>query len=188
MKKLLIGNLLTLIIILSAFGQEDLNSHDGWELLDEENYAIQYPEDWKLDKSGMMGSSFFINSPATSLEDDFSENVNLIIQNLKGYNLDLDVYTKLSESQIKTMIVGSEIIESTRMKDKQGKDFHKIIYTGKLKGRELKFEQYYWVENERAFVLTLTCEKSQFEDYRIIGEKILDSFTLKSTKPIPKRL
>jgi hypothetical protein len=41
---------------------------------------------------------------------------------------------------------------------------------------DLKFEQYYWVINEKAFVLTLTCEEDQFKNYKEVGEKILNSF------------
>ena len=41
---------------------------------------------------------------------------------------------------------------------------------------ENKFEQYYWVIDDKAFILTLTCEESQYNDFQVIGEKILNSF------------
>lgn len=182
MKKLPFIGLFILMITMSAFAQ------DNWKSLDEESYSIQYPADWRLDESGMMGTSFFIQSPSTSSEDAFSDNVNLLIQDLSGHDLDLDAYTELSESQIKTMIVDSKITESTRMKDDQGRAFHKIVYTGTVQTGELRFEQYYWVENSKAFVLTFTCEEDILDNEKEVGQKVLDSFVLKSTKTIPKRL
>jgi hypothetical protein len=57
-------------------------------------------------------------------------------------------------------------------------EFQKIIYTGDFGTFNLTIEQYYLVKNNKAYILTLTCETPQFEAYKEIGEKILDSFRL----------
>ena len=76
------------------------------------------------------------------------------------------------------MITNSALIESKRIKN--GNDeYHKIIYSGDQGIFHLQFEQYYWVINEKAFVLTFTSEKAKFADYKTIGEEILNSFILK---------
>lgn len=174
MNKLQLTGILFLISALVASGQ-----NNGWNSLNEKEYSIQYPEDWELNKSGQMGTSFMLFSQITSQTDQFKENVNLIIQDLAGHNVDLNKYVEISEGQIETIITDGEIISSNRIKNKAS-EFQKVIYTGKQGIFNLKFEQYYWVQNEKAYVLTLTCEEDEFNDFKEIGEKVLDSFRINS--------
>lgn len=148
-----------------------------WETLDGKGYTVQYPSDWQLDKSGQMGTSFILFSALASDTDQFKENVNLLIQDLTGYDLDLNKYVEISENQIRTMVTDGNLILSKRMK-KEGKEFQKTIYTGSQGIFKLKFEQYYWVIGNKAYVLTLTCELSQFDAYKETGERILENFRL----------
>lgn len=151
---------------------------DDCKTLTTNEYSIDYPANWDLDKSGQMGTSFFLFSKQSSPQDRFRENVNLMVQNLKGMHIDLDKYVEISENQIKSMIQNSNLILSKRL-TANGNSFHQVAYTGDQGSFKLKFEQYYWVINEKAYVLTLTCEASQFDAYSEIGEKILSSFRIK---------
>jgi hypothetical protein len=176
MNKLKLTALLLLIAHLNLFGQSN-----KWNFINEKDYSIQYPEKWELNKSGQMGTSFILFSQLNSDTDKFKENVNLIIQDLTGHNIDLNKYVEISEGQIKTMITDGNIISSNRIKKKET-EFQKVIYTGKHEMSDLKFEQYYWVQDDKAYVLTLSCEVSEFNDFKDIGERILESFKIK-----PKR-
>ncbi len=183
MKQIQLLGLSFLFISLIACGQATQKNtgteiEKGWKTLDESIYSIQYPENWDLDKSGQMGLSFVLLSKQSTPKDQFRDNINLLIQDLQGQNINLDKYVEISEGQIKTMITKGNIIESTRQNE-NGSEFQKVIYTGDQGVYNLKFEQYYWIENGKAFVLTLTCELDQFETYKVTGEKILNSFRLK---------
>lgn len=150
---------------------------EKWNTFKTNDYSINYPSSWTLDTTGQGGTKLVLFSPSESEEDAFKENINLIIQDLTGYKLDLDGYTKLSTEQIKTMITNSKIVESK--KGKQGAtEYHKITYTGDLQSYHLTFEQYYFVVKDRAYVLTLTTEQKNFKKYQVAGEKILNSFAL----------
>tara|TARA_B110000238_G_C16028283_1_gene396248 strand:+ start:504 stop:995 length:492 start_codon:yes stop_codon:yes gene_type:complete len=151
---------------------------NDWNTLNEKNYSIEYPSDWELNKSGQMGTKFILFSQLTSKNDQFKENVNLIVQDLTGHNIDLNQYVEISENQIKTMITDGNIISSERVK-KDEKEFQRVIYTGKQGIYDLQFVQYYWVENNNAYVLTLTCEITVFTDFKNTGEKILNSFEIR---------
>ncbi|MGE0587166.1 MAG: hypothetical protein AB7O48_01225 [Cyclobacteriaceae bacterium] len=168
-----IRNTIATLIFLVGFSGYAQNGE--WKTLDENGYSIQYPSDWQLNKSPQMGMSFAILSKLTSEKDQFRENVNLLIQDLSGYDLDLDKYVEISENQIKTMITDGNLILSDRLK-KDGKEFQKAMYTGKQGIFKLMFEQFYWVIGSKAYVLTLTCEENQFDVYKNTGEKILESF------------
>jgi len=183
MKQIRLFILFSVFISMNALGQtagKEVKPTDAesWRTIDEVDYSIQYPNAWDLDKSGQMGMSFMILSKQVNQQDGFRENVNLLIQNLAGMNINLDKFVEVSQEQIKTMITNGNIIESKRVTE-NGRNFHQVIYTGELGPTQFKFKQYYWVEHEKAYVLTLTCEASQFDIYRETGEKIMNSFRLK---------
>jgi len=185
MKKIQIALILVIAINIVVHGQTNLDKSEikgesltEWKSLVDEKFEIQYPSDWVVDQSGQMGISFLLFSPLSDESDNFKENVNLLIQDLAGYDLTLDGFVDLSENQIKTLATDGEIILSDRIKDDKV-EHHKIIYTGKQGIYELKFEQYYWVIEDKAYVLTLTCENNQFDNYQKIGEEILNSFEIK---------
>lgn len=150
----------------------------AWKSLKDDQFEIKYPSDWTADESGMMGTHFILFSPLSGETDQFKENVNLLVQDLTGYDLTLDAYVELSENQIKTMITDGKIFLSERIKAENAA-YHKVIYSGIQGEFDLKFEQFYWVRNNTAYILTLTCENDQFEAYRETGEGILHSFKIK---------
>lgn len=150
---------------------------EDWKTYEDSNYTIQYPPNWELDLKGEMRTSFILFSPSENENDKFIENVNLIIQDLKGMNMNMDKYVEISEEQLKTMITNSVLIESKRVKDKNP-EYHKLIYTGNQESLQFQFEQYLWIINEKAYILTLTCEINKFSEYKEVGEKILNSFSL----------
>ncbi|WP_338408989.1 hypothetical protein [uncultured Flavobacterium sp.] len=174
MKNTKLTGIFMLLISISVCGQTK-----KWNNLKKVNYTINYPNEWELNESGQMGSEFILLSPLSSNNDNFKENINLIIQDLSAYNLDLNKYVEISENQIKTLITEGKIITSERV-NKNGKEFQKVIYTGKQGIFNLQYEQYYWVKNNKAFILTLTCKQSEYSGYKSIGEQILNSFEFKT--------
>lgn len=176
-----------LIFTLTACGQSNTKNESanesktevaGWKTFSGTNYSIHYPPNWELNQSGQMGTSFILFSPFEIDNDQFKENVNLLIQDLSGQNIDLDRFVEISEGQIKTMINNSTLFESKRIKN-EDPEFHKLVYSGDQGVFRLKFEQYCWVINQKAYILTLTCEDNKFSDYKVTGENILNSFSFK---------
>jgi hypothetical protein len=177
MKKMKLVGFITFFITLITYGQST-EMQNNWKLIEGADYTIQYPETWELNESGQMGTKFILFSKQVSPQDKFRENVNLIVQDLSGQSINLDKYVEISEEQIRTFLTNGKLIESKRLKESEN-EFHKMIYTGDQGIYKLKFEQYYLIKNNNAYVLTLTCETEQFDSYREIGENILNSLTLK---------
>lgn len=184
MKKVQLLSYLFLLFGVMVYGQNPLNNEKmldqamGWKSLVEEKYEIKYPKSWELNSNGMMGTKFILFSPVANEKDQFRENVNLIIQDLTGYNLTLNQYTEISVQQIKATFPGSEMTANEKLKG-ESFEFQKLIYTGKQGDFDLKFEQYFWIVDQEAFVLTLTCEVSEFDNYQFLGETILNTFKIK---------
>jgi hypothetical protein len=165
---------ISLVLSLNSFGQIKETS---WKTINDNTYSIQYPDNWELNTEKSMGTSFILFSQQTASEDKFRENINLIIQNLEGYNLNLDDFVAISEEQISKMVTNGKIIDSKRS-NKNNTEFQKVIFTGKQGLFQLKFVQYYFIKDEKAYVLTFTCEEIQYEKYIFISDQILDSFLL----------
>lgn len=179
MIRLLLFTMLTINMGVTAFGQSDVAvpiiDSVTWKTLTKEAYEIKYPSNWDLDESGLMGANLFLFTKLTDSTDQFRENINLMIQDLSGYDLTLDQYTEMSVGQIKTYITDGKLISLEKFTDKD-LAYQKIIYTGVQGTFNLKFQQFYWVADNKATILTLTCEEDQFDNYIEVGEKILNSF------------
>lgn len=147
----------------------------NWKSFEDDNYSVQYPEGWDLNTSGQMGTSFMLFSPASSAQDQFRENVILMIEDLSGQNIDLDKYVKISEGQIKRMITDGKVIESQRIV-RGSSEFQKIVLTGRQGIFDLKTTQYYCIKNNKAYILTFSCEEDQYDVFKVRGEMILNSF------------
>lgn len=155
------------------------NKSIEWKFLKEDKFEVKYPSDWKLDKSSLLGSTFVLFGQLSDKKDRFRENINLMVQDFGGQDVKLDQYVEISEKEVDYLITKGKIILSETIRD--GKtEYHKIIYTGEQGIFKLKFEQYFWVIDNEAYVLTLTCEENQFDEYQKLGEEILNSFKIKS--------
>ena len=177
MEKLLLFAILS-VTFLNIQAQDTATSPDVWKTYSKEDYTIQYPSSWELNESGMMGTSFIFLSPPDGPNDNFRENVNMVTQSLQGQKITMDQFVELTKNQLKVLITGVNILYEER-KEKEGLEYHKIIYTGTQGTLNLKLEQYYFLANDSIYSLTLTCTIVDFDDYQEIGEKIMDSFELK---------
>lgn len=151
----------------------------GWKTLEENNYSVHYPAEWELNQKGQFGMLFILLSPPESSDDNFRENVNLVAEDLKGRKIDLDEYAKASEQQVRSIINNVSIKESKHMNN-GSTEYHKLVYTGDQGLYSLQFEQHYFIKDNKAFVLTLTCLKDKFDQYKETGEGIMNSFELKN--------
>jgi hypothetical protein len=149
---------------------------DAWTLMDQSDFTLSYPASWSLDQSGQVGTKFILFTGKNN--SGFRDNVNLIIQELKGSGFDLDKYVTLSEGQVKTMITNSQIIMSKRMKSELG-EFQEVVFTGEQGVFHLKWRQRYWVRGEKAYVFTFTASQATYDEYAQINKKLFDSFKLK---------
>ncbi|HMG16027.1 MAG TPA: hypothetical protein VK590_11305, partial [Saprospiraceae bacterium] len=104
-------------------------TNPDWNTFNTLNYSILYPSHWQSDTSDEKHSIVLFYSPLESPTDQFEENVNILFQDLSATNLNLKTFAELSESQIKTMVTNSNILESKQLTNGK-KPYHKIIYIG----------------------------------------------------------
>ena len=142
-------------------------------------YQLQYPTTWRLDTTGVMGSELFVFSPLTDTADTFSENVNLLIQNLAGMNIDLKAYKEITDKQLAQMFTDSKVDESAIIQD-GGKEYYRVSYAMTQENRPLKVTSICFIKDEKAYLITYTAMANAYEQYKKIGEEMLSSFLARS--------
>lgn len=172
-----IALLFSVVVLGQHMEKKSTEIPNGWKPFKGENFWMIYPEDWELNESGQMGTTFVILSPLSSEQDQFRENVNLLVQDLKGYNISLAQFATVSEEQVRSIVPEGKLIRSERISGNT-LDFHKMTYTGKQGTFDMIFEQYFWVENEKAYILSFSSEQLQYDVYKAVGMRMLNSFQL----------
>ena len=147
---------------------------------DRDHYTLRYPFGWELNEpeSSSQGMDLILLAPLLDEEEDFRENINIIIQDVQGMGVDLDAYTELSVSQIEGMMEGVTFLYSERREDDRGESYQAIGFTGRMMELDFRFDQRYYIRDEMVYLMTFTSEESTYADYSEAAEKIFDSFRL----------
>lgn len=168
-------NLLVVLafLLLNSF----INAQEEKKIYENDIFSIQYPTNWNLEETEGTQAQFIVKGPLTSDKDIFAENVNVITQDLKGMGVTLDQYVDFNKSQL-TTIPNGEMLSSTR-KNRDGNDYHTLIFKGTMNSYNLKIMQLYAIKNEVAYVLTFTVMEDEYAQFEKLGKQILNSFKLK---------
>ena len=169
---------LTLAFVGNAQPANKKENSTEWSNIARNEYYLSYPSTWRVDTSKLYGADLFLYSPKDTATDKFSENVNIMIQDLKDTAIKLDQMIEYSETQIKNALNNVSIMQSKRfINDKT--EFHVLIFTSNQEIFKLRTEQYYYLFETKVFVLTLTTEQNKYNQYENVGTKILKSFNHK---------
>lgn len=172
MKQISLAVLVILLFGLIGFTQTEQINKNEWKTLDENEYSIDYPNDWELQKS-KMGAVFILTAKETSNNDQFKGNINLIIQELNGKTF--EEYIDLSDKEIKRVksrtLIDSEDLSSSNFSG------HKTIFTSEDEKGVMKVLQYLWHKDKLVYLLTFTSTEKEFDN--VVAKEIMKSFQLK---------
>ena len=155
---------------ISAFAQTE-------KTYSQTSYSIKYPENWTLDTSKSLSDAIFFFSPPESSSDNFSENVNVITQDLKGKNIDLVAYKSITEQQM----AAAENIKllSSEIENTPSGDRYVVIYQLTMSGNKLHIKSICYIKSDTAYLATFASTVDTFDKYDQIGTAILNSFELR---------
>ena len=140
--------------------------------IETEDYSLSYPSNLELVE--VEGVEFLLFTELKGANDDFIENLNLMVQDVTTLNLNLQDYVELSEGQIAS--VDGKLIESELKEKDDGVQYQRVIYTGRADNQDLKYLQHYYLVGHKAYVLTFTATESDFASYAHDMEKIMETF------------
>ncbi len=170
-KKILILTAL-LIVTLNAFAQTNFLVYKS------SNYAITYPENWRLDTNHSMGEDLILSSPSDEVNGQFNTNVNIVIQDLTDLNLDLEGFRKLSLKQLKKYVRSPEIFENAIIGNKENRIHGNLRYTALNSQAKLMTHQHYYIKDSIAYIISLSTLFEEYEKYKAVGMEIFKSFEL----------
>ncbi|MBI3033878.1 LpqN/LpqT family lipoprotein [Candidatus Woesearchaeota archaeon] len=136
---------------------------------------ISYPSSWELASSGQ--SIFAMQSPKERADDSFQENINLVMNDLSGQEMDVDSYAKLATDNLAQSIQGFALEESGST-SLAGMPARRIVFTGNVGGRALKFMQVFTIKDGLSYVLTFSSERDAFAENLGLVQKMVDSFEI----------
>ena len=143
-----------------------------------ESYQIKYPKTWQLDASKAIGTDLLLFSPLENESDKFRENVNIMIQDLGGQNIDLEKYKLITENQLANLATDVKVFESKIIKADNDR-FYKTAYAMTQGKFTLRITSICFIRDDKAYLATFTSEIDKYDSYKAIGEKILNTFSLK---------
>ncbi|MFY7671658.1 PsbP-related protein [Tenacibaculum sp. MEBiC06402] len=158
-------SLLVVFISLCSFSQKDI------DVFKSEDYFIEYPKKWDLQKSERKDVEFILFSPKQKT-DPFRENISLVIQELKA-EMTMESYIELTESQLRNMMTGSSVIENLYDKINER---HVLVYAVSVSGAQLKVKQHFYKKGKKMYILTFTALKKSYDDYKRVADSILNKF------------
>jgi len=142
------------------------------------DYSIKYPAKWTLDTSKKVAAATFFYSPLENSSDNFSENVNIMTQNLKGQNIDLAAYKSITEQQITAAADNAKLLTSKIEKTATG-DRYFVEYHLTMNGNKLHIKSICYIKRDTAYLATFTTKLDTFDKYNQTGTAMLESFKVR---------
>lgn len=139
-------------------------------------FALEYPATWEVHENAS-GAGVIILSPLENQDDRFSENINVMVQDLSPQPMTIEEYTELSTDQIAQVLTDGKVIEAKPV-TLAGHDGYQLIYAGKQGDFSLKWMCRYAIVDNRVYLVTYTAEEDKFDVYLKDMEQIFASFTL----------
>ena len=132
-----------------------------------------YPSDWEF-KEDIMGSLVTFLSPQENEKDLFRENINITLEDLSEYQIDLKQYNELSIQQLKQFITNIEILSNTTY-DGLDQDAYQITFTGKQGQLDLKWKSIIFLKDKKAYIITYSADIEHYDEYLSYFEEIVNS-------------
>ena len=135
-------------------------------------YAVDYPETWHLRE---LGKAVTISSPKESELDKFSENVQIVAEDLRAFpDVTLMDYHKKGSENARKFLTDFRSLEEART-EWLDRETVVMLYTATVHGERYKFKDYKFMLGRTAYVLTYTAREADFDSYLTQAENIMRS-------------
>ncbi|PWU03751.1 MAG: hypothetical protein C5B52_02815 [Bacteroidetes bacterium] len=171
-------SILTLSFCLSIiFGYSQNSTATAMATFSKNHFLVQYPKGWQVDTSGRLGTQVIVLSPLDNDSDKFSANLNVIIQDLKGQNIDLNRYKEITDDQLTQAVSDTTGMISKVIQSGKG-SYYRVAYILTNGALKLQINSICYIKDEKAYLLTFSNEYDQLERYKKISQDVLNSFSI----------
>jgi len=137
------------------------------------NFTVNYPENWE---AGEISGIAYFRTPREGTQDTFSENINIIVDNLTGNPVNLEQYTAYFFAVAPTSITGFQLVEKGTVVI-NGRDASFIVYASVQNGARLRHKLYQIVDDKKGYNLTYTALEVNYDTFLPQAEEIMRSFS-----------
>lgn len=136
-------------------------------------YAVDYPETWRAKEVGK-ATAFY--SPLKSKEDKFSENVQVVVEDLSQVPGDVSVvdYHRKGVATAQKFLSDFKALEEAKIQW-SGRDAIVMLYSATMRGKRFKFKDYKVIVDRTAYVLTYCAADLDFDTYLPAAERLIRS-------------
>ncbi len=139
-------------------------------------FSITAPDGWSKKDTVISGAKLTtLTSPDDGNSDKFKENVNVVTESAKGY--DLKGYVTSNRSTMAAQISSIEFLSDTES-TLGGEAVEVLVYGFNYSGYDLKNTAYFLVKNDIGYVITCTALKTTFDRFQKSFKTIVDSFKI----------
>lgn len=140
---------------------------------DKYGFSLKYPIDWVLHE-GYMGTIFIALSPFEDGNDLFQENINVITEDLQGYEFTIEEYLEFTLSELQDMVDNLKVISRGKrhIAGQQGKV---IVFSGEQSGFEFQWMQLFFISGTNIYVITYTAQENKYDKHLPTIENIINS-------------
>lgn len=142
--------------------------------------SIQYPSNFEAIE-GFMGSVVAFMSPQESVDDDFFQNVNILTEDIAGYDITLEEYTQLTIDGINALVTNATFEDQqTQGITVDGNEAVLVQYTGVQGQYTLRFKQVLTLVGDTAYVFTYTANAENTNDaFKDVFMQMLETVRLR---------
>lgn len=138
-------------------------------------FKIKYPKTWELRENAEGAAVVFISPKETPL-DTYSENLSIVVQELKGRVIPLGEYTQEAIYQLTHTLKNIQVVGNSDVL-LSGGAAHKFEYL--IKGNlQIKIMHIWTIRNKAAYQITFGCDVDRCNDYANTINEMIDSFEL----------
>ncbi|MEO7976199.1 hypothetical protein [Flavobacterium sp.] len=164
------------LFVTIGFAQHKSENFTRKLYISEKKYSILFPYNWYLQKSDSLGNKFMLLSEKSSANDNFIENISLLISDIG--------YSKIKSKRIKKIVdkrfgVSSEII-SNRKVIKNGFEGQEIVYKQLMSNGVLAtILQYYFIKERDLYILSFCSKSDEYLSYMPIFQSVYENFDIR---------
>lgn len=134
-------------------------------------YAVDYPEAWSVRQ---LGKAVSIAAPRESGADSFSENVQVVVEELGPAAPTLFEYHRAGIASAEKFLADFKPLEEART-EWLGRETVVMLYTATVRGERFRFKDYKFMAGTTAYVLTYTARDADFDSSLDAAESIMRS-------------
>ena len=167
-KRIVIISILFIGLGLNAFGGSKIYKSPFF------GFTAEYPESWNAsDVSGIV----FFRSPQKSLTDTFSENVNIVVEDISQNPMSLVQYADNSVMTATEALPHFRLLQRGRAKI-GAIDALYYVFSSQQGDWLLKHKVYMFIVNGLAYNITYTAEEHSYDVHLLEAEAIMHSFKI----------